>query len=877
MTTNAFVPLRDLPDLQPGDLLLLDVQRDAQRPLHVREDGRVAWCHFPDRARFCGFSVSNNDQQMRELARLRGVTRADLADDRWPETERRLRAAAASAPKVGDAVPLTEEAWRALPPGTLVKVGPVCHVLTAEHPGGWCGLVWCDAREGMKHPCLGTPGDAGTILALDVALTDDAVRAALGVRALGARATATGPVPKRGDSVTGRWGELLPGAVVDVRDHSETPLAVKREDGLWSAWHALIEDFCPSVDAWTDEDGCDPVDGDWDAEYPDAMLAGQVTIGATGDQFVRELAEQGHEPARAALREVAPKPEPLKVGDAVPADRLNELPVGAVTLQCEGGQPQYVAVKRQAGWDFVCLDASLADALLGTGGLRPKGGARLVALGCTAEDRTGFTRQLAAAGHEPAREWVRKHCPDPPPAKPAAPRTLRDIEPGTLSQTSRGWTYRLPNGNGWHVSIPSQRESVVSGAFLPHIPVGWSWSGPDTHHTDENAPVLREIPNVKPSDLAPGAWERLIGEAPPEHAKDVTAVDPATFTGAVTFTPKHTIGDFEQATATLFKPLPKPCAIGDTFKCWSDVPPGTIVVDSAGDLALVRADGHGWLTVGTRKCKTWPAFTNGDHPIVLRVVALTSPDSNVDDAHTVVERQLTAQSAKALDTPPAVPHHEDMASIISTSSPTSTTFQLPGGATSTVTQREGEPDGAYYTRVDAMRGYVATLTAPDAQPQPPAVPAQPTSALARFGATLAKVGGEFANDGVKALVDGKRLVMLDAGRLGVHRVISELVEAVGGEAAAIKALRVLQHPALFLAEDALLATGLSVAGKEQHAAPIRQRVVRRIGDGLGEAIVSKGADFVSKGTTAIGALLAAVTADALPEGTTTETAQEDKT
>jgi len=203
-----------------------------------------------------------------EVPSTREVSRADLtAEVARLERERRAPPAAQpSAPKVGDPVEATDEAWEALPIGALVRVPKI---------------------EAADRPAvaLGAPVE-----------TEEA------------------------------WAALPVGAVVDTRDGSGTLLAVRGPDG-WG-WALQCQRGGRSDEAvdWRDRRSAEHMQGFCAPRgYP--RLVAKIAPGTRGVDFDRALAAQGYQPAIDAgfgsPKPPAPKPRTAaELARAARAERL---------------------------------------------------------------------------------------------------------------------------------------------------------------------------------------------------------------------------------------------------------------------------------------------------------------------------------------------------------------------------------------------------------------------------------------------------------------------------------------------------------------------------------------------------------------------------
>ena len=977
--TADYVRIRDLPDLQPGDLLLVhDRPMNEVYPLYFVAPDRAMWLHVDVIRREIarGDDLSEHSPQfaarkVREIARMRCVLRTDLADDRWPETERKLCAHAAAspapppAPKIGDV--LTDEQVAALPVGTALGDGS--NLLWLKVPQGWLHVAVCPSAMGWHgmpddprpqprggpHVLAGfgvpagptrvdvaralaaqgyapavealreaglearaTPpasppdrpalkvGDAvkrwgdlpaGAIVADDsndialvwdttyvwlriggkwtdegnqprlirppkmsscnrrvVALglpycTPERARELVEAAEAGATPTEVKPPPLRpGDLVGDRWSELPPGSVVDVRDGTSVVLAVRGVTG-WS-WADIQDEEGDPVGptswegAWRDPDP---------ADYPHAVLVGQVTVGAMGEQFTSDLAACGYEPAVERMREIAaarapapPASPPLAVGDRVPLARLAELPVGAVVAQTTEGDEEYVARKTPDGWICTLVDPNFTPSFELASHWTPLDGVKLLALDCTAEDRVGFTQQFAAAGHGPAQQWLRRHGHEVPAPEPEpAPVRLRDVPPGTLVQIKDGsWCYRLPNGSGWWVTSEYDRKEIAHGRTN-----GWEWS--PTWCAE--AEVLRQIP-AQPADLAPGAWERLTGEAPP-----VPAPEPALPEAGATLTRKQ------------LDALPAGAVIEEYglwfHKCDNGKWRGVSSLPNAGLRAGVLS-AEDFDPTRTRFVGVGPMF--GDDLRAWCAARGYSYTYAID-----AERKLTEAAAgpatPSLDAAAATQDHEDMATTQRLS-----TVALPGGVT--ITQHSDESVEDFAQRVEHLR---SMLTTHPAAPRTQEVVAPPAAAhgLARVGAALKGWGAGVVGDGARAVVNQKALAAVDVGRVAGAQALAAGVEALLGPAAATAVLRAAQSPIAPLVVDGAVSVGAALAGADDLSRIVRGRFVRRVVEGSGEALVERGVDaarvVVTQLARAVGAIgAAAQAAGEIPEqAETTEGAQ----
>lgn len=197
-----------------------------------------------------------------------GVSRADLtAEVARLERERRAPPAAQpSAPKVGDPVEATDEAWEALPIGALVRVPKI---------------------EAADRPAvaLGAPVE-----------TEEA------------------------------WAALPVGAVVDTRDGRAAPLAVRGPDGWGWALQSQRAGRSDEAVEWRGRRSAEHMQGFCAPRgYP--RLVAKIAPGTRGVDFDRALAAQGYQPAIDAgfgsPKPPAPKPRTAaELARAARAERL---------------------------------------------------------------------------------------------------------------------------------------------------------------------------------------------------------------------------------------------------------------------------------------------------------------------------------------------------------------------------------------------------------------------------------------------------------------------------------------------------------------------------------------------------------------------------
>ena len=233
------------------------------------EADRSLWCTRV--ARRFGVELrpwANRDAFRKARVVALGVSRADLtAEVARLERERRAPPAAQpSAPKVGDPVEATDEAWEALPIGALVRVPKI---------------------EAADRPAvaLGAPVE-----------TEEA------------------------------WAALPVGAVVDTRDGSGTLLAVRGPDGWgWALQSQRAGRSDEAVD-WRGRRSAEHMQGFCAPRgYP--RLVAKIAPGTRGVDFDRALAAQGYQPAIDAgfgsPKPPAPKPRTAaELARAARAERL---------------------------------------------------------------------------------------------------------------------------------------------------------------------------------------------------------------------------------------------------------------------------------------------------------------------------------------------------------------------------------------------------------------------------------------------------------------------------------------------------------------------------------------------------------------------------
>lgn len=579
-SVTQYVPLHSLPDLRPGDLLLFAhvtlEEPDSVSPLIVLDhpDGGLGgwWLTTPTdrKARIRGdrpwrltAGTLHGDYGVRELARLRGVTLADLADDRWPEVDARLRAARSTAPtisvtmdgenppraalKVGDTVPL--DRMPELPVGAvLVRCGGEDYVRVLT-PTGW--------RAEVVSPTYG-PGDRSFLVTGSKQAPHEPTR----LVGLGCTATTrlewTRQLAACGHEPARAWlrrhdappqpAALKIGDVVLGADVPEWGCVHCDDDGPGSIWRRIN-------DRWQTIG--------FNSSSPHEALRATtalhhrvdggrvVALGCDATDRVglaRQLAAQGWQPAaewlaKHALDIVKPPPPPHKVGDEVTAEQAAALPVGAVV---SGYREGVVRVHADAGWRNVCIDdhvmSPLADPVDPTARTRPEAG-KLLGLGVPfGPTRADVARALATQGYEPAVEALRATGLDGTP-KPA----------------------------------PSMRPTVKVGdevskwTALPRVSPNWHKSG----ENDGDGALPVRVVALGPADCTP-AQARALYEAASKPAP--AAAD-----------------TFEAATAPYFEPLPELGAVltADQIRA---LPVGAVVAEDV-RWGYQRLEGDHWRVV----------------------------------------------------------------------------------------------------------------------------------------------------------------------------------------------------------------------------------------------------------------------------------------
>lgn len=254
-----------------------------------------------------------------------GISRADLtAEVARLERERRAAAAAVqpSTPKVGDLVEATDKAWDALPIGALVRVpkraGRFDFVLRVEGGGVWCNA---DSELGVV-----SPRPASVDIFRDARVVALGVPRALVCARIREIEAADRPAVALGAPVETEeaWRALPVGAVVDTRDGSGAPLAVRGPDGWgWALQSQRGGRGDEGVD-WRGRRSAERMQGFCAPRgYP--RLVAKIAPGTRGTDFDRALAAQGYQPAIDAGYGTPPAPKPRTAAELARLARVERL------------------------------------------------------------------------------------------------------------------------------------------------------------------------------------------------------------------------------------------------------------------------------------------------------------------------------------------------------------------------------------------------------------------------------------------------------------------------------------------------------------------------------------------------------------------------
>lgn len=256
-----------------------------------------------------------------------GVSRADLtAEVARLERERRAPPAAQpSAPKVGDPVEATDEAWDALPIGALVRVpkraGRFDFVLRVEGGGVWCNA---DRESAVGRPVGVDIFRDARVVALGVprALVCARIREIEAAERSAERATALGAPVETEEA----WAALPVGAVVDTRDRTGTPLAVRGPDGWGWALQSQRGGRSDEAVDWRGRRSAEHMQG-FCAPRGRPRLVAKIAPGTCGTDFDRALAAQGYQPAIDAGygTPLPPAPKPRTAAELASVARAERL------------------------------------------------------------------------------------------------------------------------------------------------------------------------------------------------------------------------------------------------------------------------------------------------------------------------------------------------------------------------------------------------------------------------------------------------------------------------------------------------------------------------------------------------------------------------
>lgn len=640
---------------------------------------------------------------------------------------------------------------------------------------------------------------------------------------------------KFGDPVTAEdWRTLPPGSIVDTHDGSPSPFKHKLVTGRW-VWALNGEP------KWSAQGGYEH-----SSEYDRTTYVGHVTPGTTGEAWDRALL------GPAGLTNKVPSEattKPLAVGDKVQsvAD-LRALPVGTV-IQRPSGVWHRASTSRN-GWRPVCLADSPGGSWPSLGRpdveLEDLQEARIIALNVVTEDRVVFARALAEQGYKPAADALAA-CPPPVKGPQVGDRVEVDdydhLPAGTVVETEEGQeklagSHLILKKDGWQAVLDPGATKDLDARFgrvhewsIPTTTPPFSFVALDANLAGTRGDFYKSLAEQGHEPSRAVMWA-------PAHPKIVEAPS----------TPK--IGDMltpEQVAA-----LPAG-AVVETDTATADDPTWVWHVAAPGLGRSVRLCGGNI----ERKLLGAEAFR-----VRGRLVALDTPTG--DDRRALYEAlassgyepaRLALEGAnkdveKDLDGTPAMVQTEDMATNMSNVD----SVEFP--ALGLVCRRmKGETDTDFQAR--ASRLCDAAMAKPSArEPLPPATQeATPgTTAMQRLGASLKATGAGLASQAFdRAKVNAAR-VGIDAAKAGAHKAVVAIAEAIGGEKAAISALRVVQMSQVQVVEDYAISFIADMAGRPALAAVARERAVERTVDGTFDFALSQ---VAKAGAQVLGALTSA--------------------
>lgn len=917
--SNEYVPLKDLPDLHTGNLLLVEHIWPGGIPLeerlYVMEAGR-----FACRSRA---EVARGDFEGR---------REDLADDRWPETERRLREAppeTAARPdprpalKVGDVV--RADQWDSLPVGAVVPQradgGP--EFVKVKRDTGWCCVWWSTSNDPSRTvselASVQTQRPDLRLLALNCTATDRTELARqMAAAGIGSAArwlkhhespVKVAEAPKIGDKVhTGESGRLPAGTVVELPgtggyDYVMVPGQVRHV--RMGTYELRENDTFPPPSY-----GCGGV-----------IVALDVPIVSDRRELARMLAQRGVASLQSACDEAGvewrkPEPELASTPNLRPGDRVR------IVKKSE-------AFARPDKW-VTQIDATIGR----TGevlGVLTGGDVRV-----RVEGTAGFWVYPADA-LEPVRQPLQEAAsattlqPEPrPPLKPGdrvdgrwdelPPGSVVDVRDGSgcplLTRCAdHGWSWTgLTREQGilgparWHDGIRYQSfERWPDAVFAGQVPVELMGEAFVRALADQGYEPARELlrrqeapehSNPRVGDevsLTRDAWKTL----PPgtlvqlergerlqrEYGRTLVCGDglkyvtPRGFEGPAM---PWDVGDVRRAVvvavdvpassasvaAAIRAPtspqvaLPQP---GDRLDADAlrRLPVGAVVDTHDGSQQpwAVKAEG-GWQWVAWWQDGRFTRVSVPDLGTSVTLVALESPSDHDALRAWCAERgyeharRVESWVTKTRERKQII---DDAASAAQNQEMPSqlTTLTLPGGAT--ITQHHNESDADFASRVGRLR--VALDRAHPATEMVTAHQTQP-GALARIGAAFKQIGGDFARETVDAVVDQKSLALVDAGRLAGSKAAVAAAEWIGGEGTAVKVLRAAQSPLAPVVVDGAVSVFAAMLGAKGLAQVTRARCVRAAVQGTGSVVVDKGFGVVTQLAQAAGALVAASSAAA---------------
>lgn len=759
-----------------------------------------------------------------------------------------VKASAPAAPKplaVGDKVQSVAD-LNALPVGTVIqrpsgvwhrasvsRYGwrPVC--LPALSGGSWPSLVEPDTElEDLQE---------SRIIALNV-VTEDRVVFARALAKQGyqpaADALAACPPPpvRVGDRVEVDDYDRLPTGTVVETEQDQEKLAgshlILKKDG----WQAVLD-----PGATKDLDAQMKTAGLWSeltTRGPGRIVALDANLAGTRGDFYKSLAEQGHEPSRAVMwapahRKVAEASTTPKIGDMLTPEQVAALPAGAIVEESGGDAPWIWQVTERGQGRCIHVTASGAGKSLQPT-LSASASGRLIALDAPAGgDRRTLYEALAAQGYEPAAIALRE-----------APKIGDRVRSGESGRLPVGTVVELPGSGGYdYVTAPGEARHVRMGtyelrenaAFQPpsggcggvivalDVPattdrrelarllaqrgVASLQSACDKAGVEwrklEPAPAPARKEPLKPGDRVDGRWDEL----PPGSVVDTMEMDPSGLNLAVLGT--------EHKWSYVLRDLDQP---GYWTGMWSDesIPDarylGQVPVGSTGETFTRALAACGYEPA--RLALVEASIRAGKH---ILEGANKDPEKDLDGTTETVQTQnmpMIDDSIKSVEYP---------------------AFGI------SCQRLKGESVQALEARAQRL------LEAMQKQTTAP-------SLMQRLGASLKATGAGLANQAIdRAKVNAAR-VGLDAAKLGAHKAVVAIAEAVGGEKAAISTLRVVQMPQVQVVEDYAISLIADMAGRPALAAIARERAVERTVDGTFDFALSQ---VAKAGAQVIGALTSA--------------------